>query len=191
MVEDYYFDKSFYKEFLWGDKRYSLGVILPENKDDLQQAMRELSQNSIRNRFLGGKKLLTESELKFLTQFDGINHFALGIRNEQNRGVAVVRMVRSSQNKNQAEVAITIIDEYQNQGLGTLLLTLIACAAFERGIDGLILDLLPQNEGMQKLVRKVGQITRKVSTADTITYTLALNEREMNESLQKIKKVFV
>jgi GNAT superfamily N-acetyltransferase len=49
-----------------------------------------------------------------------------------------------------------MIDEYQKMGLGMLLLNLIALAAIERGITRLSFTYLPQNEGIVRLIQKMG-----------------------------------
>ncbi|HLW57227.1 MAG TPA: GNAT family N-acetyltransferase [Bacteriovoracaceae bacterium] len=190
-MDQLFFTKTFYSTFQWRDSTYYLGAILPDYQKDLLEGINHLSPHSIRNRFLGGKKTLTEKELHYLTHFDGINHFALGVRNSEQRGIAVTRMVRSNDNANLAEIAITIIDEYQNLGLGTLLFKVIAYAAYERGINELIIHLLQQNEGMQKLARKVGRLISKIFHGETVTYTIKLEETEMNKIKSELEELFI
>lgn len=137
---------------------------------------------------MGGKKSFTTKELHELTHFDGINHYALGVRNKDARGIAVARMVRSNNNPLLAEIAITIIDEYQNIGLGSLLFKLISLAAYERGIDHLMIHLLSQNERMHHLSRKVGRLVSKITNNETVTYTIKLEEDEMNKIRSECEK---
>lgn len=106
---------------------------------------------------MGSKKEFSEQELEYLTHLDGWNHYAVGIEErDRPRGVAVVRMVRSSTNPEEAEVAITIIDEYQKLGLGSVLMKIIALSAFERNIKHLSFTFMPQNEGIIRLIHKLG-----------------------------------
>lgn len=188
-MNQFFFTKTFYSTFQWRDSTYYLGAILPDYQKDLLEGISHLSAHSIRNRFLGGKKTFTEKELHYLTHFDGINHFALGVRNSDHRGIAVTRLVRSNENRNLAEIAITIIDEYQNIGLGTLLFKVIAYAAYERGINELMIHLLQQNEGMQKLARKVGRLISKIHQGETVTYTIKLEEAEMIKIKSKLEEI--
>lgn len=188
-MDNLYFSKTFYSTFQWRGATFYLGAIIPDYQKDLLEGINHLSPHSIRNRFLGGKKTLTEKELHYLTHIDGMNHFALGVRNSEQRGIAVTRMVRSNESPQLAEVAITIVDEYQNIGLGTLLFKVIAYAAYERGIDQLMIHLLQQNEGMQKLSAKVGKLVGKVHHAETVTYTIKLEESEMNDIRAEMEKL--
>lgn len=180
-MKEYFFNLKLNKTFKWHGHSYQIGAVLPSYRRDFVEGLHELSVNSIRNRFHGIKKEFSEQELNYLTQFDGINHFAIGLRNEKNEGIAVARMVKSSSESLEAEVAITIIDKYQHKGLGTLLYQCIALAAYERGIETLIIDLLDQNEGMLRLAGKVGKITRKMRYLDTLTLYIHLDKTEMEK----------
>lgn len=140
----------------WGKHTLRIGSLGPGSKDQINNAIKDLSQESIRNRFLGSKKEFSEKELDYFTTVDGWDHYAIGVEEElgNKRGVAVIRMVRSKDNAHEAEVAITIIDDYQNMGLGTLLMELIIMAAQERGIERLSFSCLPQNNAIIKLISK-------------------------------------
>lgn len=144
----------------WRGHKLRLGSVLPANRHQISNGLKDLSHESIRNRFMGSKKEFSEIELKYLTEVDGWNHYAIGIeeREGKKRGVALVRMVRSESHPEEAEVAITIIDEYQRLGLGSLLLKLIALASEERDITRLSYTYLPQNEGIIRLIQKLGKI---------------------------------
>jgi len=136
----------------------SIGIVSPLYKQKISQGLRDLSVESIRNRFQAPKKEFSDEELNYLTSLDGHNHFAMGIEelDGPHRGVAVVRIVRSKTDPEEAELAITIIDAYQGQGLGTLLLKLMILAALERHIKRLSFTFVPTNEGILRLIKKVG-----------------------------------
>jgi GNAT superfamily N-acetyltransferase len=140
--------------------RYKLrvGPVLPGNRDQISRGLKDLSSESIRNRFLGSKKEFSGAELEYLTNLDGWDHYAFGIEEREKpfRGISIARMVRSPVEPLEAEVAITVIDEFQNIGLGTLLIKLIALAAYERKIERLTFTTLPQNHGILKLIQKIG-----------------------------------
>lgn len=145
--------------FVWRE-RFSLrvGSVRPHNKKQISDGIRDMSPESIRNRFLGSKRDFSEQELQYLTQLDGWNHYAIGIEELEGkkRGVAIVRLVRASHTDKEAEVAITIIDDYQRRGLGTLLMNLIILAAMERDVERLSFTFLPQNDGIVRLIQKAG-----------------------------------
>ena len=103
-----------------------IGPVLPSNIEQLSPSIRDLSAESIRHRFLGSKKEFSAIELDYFTHLDGWNHYAIGIEEREHpfRGIATARMVRSSSDPTEAEIAITIIDQYQRIGLGALLMKL-------------------------------------------------------------------
>jgi acyl-CoA hydrolase/GNAT superfamily N-acetyltransferase len=57
--------------------------------------------------------------------------------------------------KNMAEVAFSVTKEWQGQGLGSILMKMLAEAARENGISGLIAYTQPQNQSMIKLFHKL------------------------------------
>jgi GNAT superfamily N-acetyltransferase len=188
--DNLYFDPFFATEFQWA-KKYNLrlGSVTPNKKTKISQGLRNLSHETIRYRFMGPKKEFTSSELEYLTELDGWNHFALGIEevNGRERGVAIVRLVRSVITLDVAEVAIVLIDEYQHLGLGTLLLEAIILAASEREIKTLSFSFLPTNTTILKLIQKVAPAEQVVNSMDIVQYVYQLDKIDLHkirESLQ-------
>lgn len=156
--QDLIFHPEFRCNFELRGKNLNVASLTPADRAQIQAGLKLMSHESIRNRFMGSKKEFTEKELDYLTSLDGCNHYALGVEETggTHRGVAVIRMVRSEADPTEAEVAVTIIDEYQRIGIGSLLLDLIILAAKERGIDRFSFTFLPQNDGIVKLIEKKG-----------------------------------
>lgn len=170
--------------FDWKEKFHlRLGSVLPHNKKQISEGLRDMSPESIRNRFLGSKRDFSEQELQYLTVLDGWNHYALGVeeREGRKRGVAIVRMVRASHSDREAEVAITIIDDYQRRGLGTLLMNLIILAAMEREIKLLSFTFLPQNDAIVRLIQKAGIPIPGPQNQDYVQLFLDLNAFDVEE----------
>lgn len=187
-VKEYLFDKTLKQDIQMNGHLYQIGAILPSYKRDLAEGFHSLSADSIRNRFHGIKKEFSEQELNYLTHLDGINHYAIGLRNAANQGIAVARMIRNDSMATEAEVAITIIDKYQKRGLGSFLFKCIAFAAYERGVQTLIINLLDHNEGMMKITGVIGRISRRVRYLDNLTLYLELNEMEMKRIESELKE---
>jgi acetyltransferase len=57
-----------------------------------------------------------------------------------------------------AEVAVAVVDEFQRRGLGGALLAILARVAREHGIKSFSLIVLPENQQMLGLLRKMGWI---------------------------------
>ncbi len=181
---DLFFNPSFKADLFWRNQyKIRIGPVLPANKDQISRSIKDLSTESIRYRFLGSKKEFSPDELEYLTNVDGWNHYAIGMEEQQtpNRGIAIARMVRSLIDPIEAEIAITIIDEYHRLGLGTLLMSLIVLAASERNIERLSFSFLPQNEAIIKLIHKIGP-TRTDSTAmDFVQLYMDMKDVDLKE----------
>lgn len=179
-----FFNDHFFVDFDWKG-RYALrvGPVLPANKAQITRSLKDLSHESIRNRFMGSKKEFSPQELKYLTELDGQNHFAIGLeeRSPPKRGVAIARMVRSSADPVEAEIALTIIDEYQHMGLGSFLMNLIVLAASERQVERLSFSFLPQNEGILRLIHKVGPTRTGASSRDFIQLFIDMKDVDLKE----------
>jgi GNAT superfamily N-acetyltransferase len=111
--------------------------IRPDDKQLLQEGLQSLSQQSIERRFLALKKRFTSSELRYLTEVDGWDHVALVVEfplEPVRRLIAVARYVRSQEDREAAEVAVTVLDEFQGMGLGSMLADELAWRARMRGV---------------------------------------------------------
>ena len=185
-----FFTPDFRLDLDWKDKHHlRVGSVLPKNALQISKSLKDMSAESIRNRFLGSKKEFSQQELDYLTQLDGHNHYAIGIeeRDRPQRGVAIVRMVRSSDEPQQAEIAISMIDEYQKIGLGKLLMNLITLAAYERKITKLSFTYLPQNDGIIRLISKMGVLIPGPHTHDYVQTFLEIGP----EDIERIKAELV
>jgi len=135
--------------------RVDIRPIEPGDKEKLVTGLRQLSDESIRKRFLAAKPRFTSAELRYLTEVDGCNHIALVAVLEQNPDqlVAVARCVRLPDRPSTAEMAIVVGDPWQNQGLGRALATALADAALAVGIRRFAATMLGDNEPARRLMR--------------------------------------
>jgi GNAT superfamily N-acetyltransferase len=94
-----------------------------EDRAGLKAAMARLSDESRYLRFATAKPRLSERELDHLVDVDHHGHEALvAIDAATGEGVAVVRYVRLNGEPGAAEVAATVIDDWQGRGLGGAML---------------------------------------------------------------------
>jgi GNAT superfamily N-acetyltransferase len=135
--------------------RLRIRPIAPGDKDKLVTGLRRLSDESIRKRFLAGKPRFSSSELRYLTEVDGVNHIALVavLEDDPNTLVAVARCVRLPDRPATAEMAIVVGDPWQSQGLGRALATALADAARAAGIRRFAATMLGDNEAARRLMR--------------------------------------
>ncbi len=140
-----------------------LRLIRPSDKAGMLRAFGELSEHSRHKRFFGAKQTLTEAELRYFTETDGWDHFALAAvivqeNGEEGDGLAIARCIRFADDPECAEVAITVIDRMQGKGIGRALLERLIIAAIERDIRRFRFECLAHNQEMQQLVHKVCQV---------------------------------
>src|SRR6516164_862224 len=86
-------------------------------------------------RFLARKDRLSTAELRYFTDLDHRDHEALGALDQADgRGVGVARYIRDADDPRAAEIAVTIVDDWQGRGLGAELLTRLSDRARQAGI---------------------------------------------------------
>ena len=85
-----------------------LRPVIPADKLLLAQGMDDFSPESRYQRFLGAREGLSEADLRYLTEVDGVDHFAIGALVWPDRGVGVARFVRFGEEREIAEPAIAV-----------------------------------------------------------------------------------
>jgi RimJ/RimL family protein N-acetyltransferase len=140
----------------------------------LADGFARLSATSRWMRFLTPKKELSPAELRFLTDLDHHDHEALGaLDHRDGRGVGVARYVRQADDPWGADVAVTIVDEWQGRGLGTELLARLSDRAREENIQRFTALVAAENVAVGGLLRNA--CARLVGReSDTLEYEISL-----------------
>jgi RimJ/RimL family protein N-acetyltransferase len=145
----------------------------------LADGFARLSARSRQMRFLATKNELSPAELRYFTEIDHHDHEALGAVDRANgrRGVGVARYVRSLEDSQTAELAVTVVDEWQGRGLGTELVAQLSERAREEGIRRFTALVAADNVAMAGLARTVGaELVCRESA--TVVYEVPLAPRE-------------
>lgn len=140
--------------------RLRIRAVRPTDKQHLLKGFRNLSSESRHLRFLAHKNDLTQEELHYFTELDGIDHFALAAleldrQYEEGDFIGVVRFVRVPNDTNVAEVALVIAYASQHQGIGRLLLQRLLRAAATRDIQRVRFCCLAYNEPIRGLIKHI------------------------------------
>ncbi len=167
----YRYDDSYEESVQLADgRRVSLRLIRPSDKEMLRVGFERLSPDSRYARFMTPKSKLSDRELEYLTNVDGHDHFALGaVRRHlvsKDEGVGSARFVRVNGQPDTAEPAVTVLDEYQGNGLGTILLQRLIEAAWERDVRWFCTELLAENTASKRMVESLGPEVRFRATGD-------------------------
>lgn len=149
---------DFREEHDLGGLRVVLRHIRPDDAGELRRGFAALSPESRYRRFFGALKELDERTIHYLTCVDGRDHVAIIALTESldlksERGVGIVRFVRLTDDPEAAEVAVTVVDDMQQRGIGTLLAQVAMRAARERGIKRFKGEVLVENAGLVEALR--------------------------------------
>ena len=130
-------------------------AVEPGDKDLIRAGFDRLSDESRYRRFLTPTLELGQPMVRYLTEVDHHDHEALvAVDPDSGEGVGIARFVRTGPQT--AEVAVTVVDDWQGRGLGTILLELLAERAREEGIDTFSALTLTTNTEMLDLLRHLG-----------------------------------
>lgn len=123
----------------------------------LADGFARLSERSRRLRFLGRKATLTEAGLRYFINVDHHDHEALGaLDHVRGGGVGIARYVTDRENPAAAEIAVTIVDDWQGRGLGGELLARLADRARQEGIRRFTAVVAAGNAAAAGLLRNSG-----------------------------------
>lgn len=141
--------------------RVRLRVVRRADRELLRRGFDRLSPRSRYLRFLSPKNGLSDTELDDLLTLDERDRFAVGAQKLQpgggeGEGLGIARFARVPGTPAVAEAAVTVMDEAQGKGLGTLLLARLAAAARERGIGRFTCEFHAGNEQVWHLVNRLG-----------------------------------
>jgi RimJ/RimL family protein N-acetyltransferase len=159
--------------------------LTPHDAPVLAEAFERLSAESRDLRFLGGKARLSTADLQYLTTVDGHAHEALGaVDARTGRGVGVARFVRLVPDAPAAEVAVTVVDDWQRRGLGTLLLEELNERARAVGIERYTALVSGENKAVVALLDRIGARVLSVdAAAGTVEYEVDLPAVGLGASL--------
>jgi len=143
--------------------------VQPTDAPLLAEGFTRLSAHSRQLRFLRSKDDLSAAELRYFTDVDHHDHEALGaLDHTDGRGVGIARYIRDAADPQAAEIAITIVDDWQGRGLSTELLAQLSERARSEGIRRFTALVSADNDKVIRLLRNAGGtlVSRGRGTAD-------------------------
>lgn len=108
--------------------------ITPEDKPLLLEAFNRMSDESRRHRYLTPATELTPEDLAYLTEVDHRRHEAVIAIDEEGHCVGVARYVQVPGDREVAEMAAEVVDDWHNRGTATALLGELSQRALENGV---------------------------------------------------------
>ena len=155
-------------------------TIRPDDKRRLLAAFRELEPESIYTRFFAYKNALTDQELQRATEVDFARDLVLVVTVGQGEGETIIGGARScvfeSDGVRSAEIAFTVEEQYQGQGIASRLLRHLIRMARDQGLARLEAEVLPRNGAMLAVFSRCGLPMTVERVDDVIHVTLTLAE---------------
>jgi GNAT superfamily N-acetyltransferase len=134
-----------------------LRLACPADRDGIIEAFDRLSAQTRIQRWFYPKMRLTEEEIAALVSPIDDAHGAivaveLGSDGSEKAGIGMARFVRSKESPDSAEIAITLVDDWQGLGIGRILLHRLLAMVSERGIPFVDGRLQAENRRMRHLL---------------------------------------
>jgi RimJ/RimL family protein N-acetyltransferase len=131
--------------------------IAPADRQHLSAAFERLSDASRTRRFLGPKPRLSAAELTYLTDVDHRTHEALvAVEPADGRIVGVARYAPELSEPGTADLAVVVADEWQRQGIATMLTRLLVRRAEANAVRRLTATTFADNRPARAVLRGLG-----------------------------------
>jgi len=145
------------REHLRDDRPITIRALRPDDRAGMLAAIGRTSMQSLQRRFFVPKKGFSEREMAFFLDIDFESHVAIvAVISEDGNPVIAGGGRYILVQPGQAEIAFVVIDAYQSQGIGTILMRHLATLARDAGLKELVAEVLPENTAMLKLFKKFG-----------------------------------
>jgi RimJ/RimL family protein N-acetyltransferase len=145
------------QEQLRDGRPVKIRALRPDDKTNMLSAIDRTGPESLKRRFFVTKRKFSDMETAFFMNIDFIDHVALVAEVNEDGGAAIVGGGRYVVvEPGQAEIAFIVIDSYQRQGIGAILVQHIVELARAAGLKQLSADVLPENVAMLTVLGKFG-----------------------------------
>lgn len=162
-------------ETLRDGRRMEIRALKPADRAGLLDAVAHMSEEARYRRFFAPKRSFTEKEIEFYLNVDFVSHVALVAVVDEAGGPVIAgggRYIVSEAGR--AEVAFSVDDAHQGQGIGSALMRHLVVIARAAGLKALIAEVLPDNAPMLKVFERCGLAITTRREAGVVHVTLAL-----------------
>jgi RimJ/RimL family protein N-acetyltransferase len=164
-------------ELLRDGRRIEIRALRPEDRTDIVAAVDHMSVKSLYRRFFGIRRHFSEREIDFFMNVDFANHVVLvAVMRDAGRAAIVGGGRYIVVRPGTAEVAFTVVDKFQGQGIGRVLMRHITSLARDAGLKELIAEVLPENTPMLKVFEKSGLKHRTTQEDGVVHIALQLSD---------------
>ena len=167
-----------------------LRPIRPDDKEQLERGFDRLSPESRYRRFLCPMNELSDQMVEYLTDVDHHDHEAIvALDEESGEGVGVARYVRHLDRPEVAELAVTVMDDWQGRGVGTLLVQVLSARARAEGLTAFSALCLATNDEMLDLLQDLGPVHVVERNSGTVEVEMPIPDVGLSPVLRKLLRV--
>ena len=152
----------------------NLRPIHPTDEPGMRDLFHALSQETIYYRFMSRSKHIPHKEIQDFVFIDHRTDVAIVVTLPEAHGEDIIAIGRFylDEKSNMAEVAFVVRDDWQNHGIGLLLLQHLTNIARRNGVRGFTAEVLRANNAMQRVFQKSNLNLSSKPAEDVISYTL-------------------
>jgi RimJ/RimL family protein N-acetyltransferase len=163
------------REPLRNGEEIEIRALRPADRSALLRAIARASDQSLYRRFFGVKREFSDAEVSAFVDVDFKDAVALVAVSHRTAGEIIMGGARYILVRpGTAEVALTVLDEFQRQGLGGIMLRHLVTLARAAGLSTLIAEVLPENTAMLRVFERSGLKAAQVRDGDLVHVTLQL-----------------
>jgi GNAT superfamily N-acetyltransferase len=156
----------------------------------LLRRFERLSPDSRYRRFLTAMTQLSQSMVNYLITIDHRDHEAMiALDEETGEGIGVARYVRNPERHDTAEFAVTVIDDWQAHGVGTVLLEVLSARAREEGITTFTALMLATNKEMMDVLTALAPVRIIDHELGTVEIEMPIPSVGLSPALRKLLRV--
>lgn len=149
--------------------------VRPDDSPLLVDIFTRLSPESRLARFLHPKPELTAADLRHLTRTDHHDHEALvALTRLRGKPVGVARFIRDHADPSSADVAVAVVDEWQDRGVGSMLVNRLRARALRENLAQFTALTSPTNLRARRLLAKAGEVSVVARDGATVSYRVVL-----------------
>ena len=157
----------------------TIRVMRPDDCDRIVAAFGKLDADTIYTRFFSHRKEIPAAALARIAAIDFVNLASLVATIGSGAGETVIASatyvgIPAADNAKAAEVAFTVEEDYQRQGLGGKLLAALAVLARRHGIVRFEAEVLAGNSAMLSVFQRSGLPMHRRAEGGTVHITLEL-----------------
>jgi len=162
-------------ELLRDGRRVEVRALRPGDRDELLAAAGRTSDRSLYRRFFGVRRTFSDEEVASFVNIDFVDAVALlAVMREGGREVVAGGGRYIVIQPGTAELAFTVVDEFQGLGLASALLRHLAALARAAGLREFVAEVLPDNTAMLRVFERSGLKVQRRRENGVLHITLEL-----------------